>query len=465
MKSTIFLLLLTTILSQPPSDLVTDLPDYPYQNQMYSGYLTVSTTKSLHYIYHTAHQDGEHLPLLIWFNGGPYCSSLDGWAEENGPCYIEGNKFVKNPYSWNKLANMLYIESPAGAGFSILNSFIESELSMDDDIAAHDNLIAIIDFFNKFPSLRDKDLYISGESYAGIYIPMLAYEILHYNDKVSDSHKIKLKGILVGNGVADWKYDTVPAMIDFIFTHHLIGFELRKDYIKYCQKEIDEEKCNANVLKTLGLINNINVYDYLQDCQGLSNSNSIRNSYYFNYAKWAFPSSLLKSKNKHFLQIIKDENKSNGAVPCIDTSIIENYLNRIDVKKALHVDQSIKWEICNMEGYNRYRKLEKGSIYAYPYLLNKIRILIYSGDTDMAVPFNGNQAWIRNLRLPIISEWKSWRAEDLEGNVDMENIAGYRVIYKGLTFVTVKGTGHMVPQWKRKEAFHMVKRFLVDEDL
>ena len=462
-KSIIIIILISNIISEPEEDLVKDLPDYPFEKKMYSGYLNITEIKKLHYIYLESEKDSDK--LFIWFNGGPFCSSLNGWIKGHGPFVIEGNKLVKNPYSWNKLANMLYIESPAGAGFSILNSYIESELSMDDDIAAHDNLIAIIDFFNKFPSLRDKDLYISGESYAGIYIPMLAYEILHYNDKVSDSHKIKLKGILVGNGVADWKYDTVPAMIDFIFTHHLIGFELRKDYIKYCQKEIDEEKCNANVLKTLGLINNINVYDYLQDCQGLSNSNSIRNSYYFNYAKWAFPSSLLKSKNKHFLQIIKDENKSNGAVPCIDTSIIENYLNRIDVKKALHVDQSIKWEICNMEGYSRYRKLEKGSIYAYPYLLNKIRILIYSGDTDMAVPFNGNQAWIRNLRLPIISEWKSWRAEDLDGNVDMANIAGYRTIYKGLTFVTVKGTGHMVPQWKRKEAFHMVKRFLADEDL
>ena len=461
MKSTIFLLLLTTILSQPPSDLVTDLPDYPYQNQMYSGYLTVSTTKSLHYIYHTAHQDGEHLPLLIWFNGGPYCSSLDGWAEENGPCYIEGNKFVKNPYSWNKLANVLYIESPAGAGFSYINSNIESELSMDDDIAAHDNLIAIIDFFNKFPSLRDKDLYISGESYAGIYIPMLAYEILQYNEKVSDSHKIKLKGILVGNGVADWNYDTTPAMMDYIFTHHLIGFELRKEYLKYCEKEPDEEKCANCLIKISGLINNINVYDYLQDCEGLSNSNDNRNSFYFNYARWAFPNKTLQSKPKYFLQLLEEEKES---VPCIDSSNIERYFNKPEVKSALHVKSSIKWELCNMEAYNRYRMLPKGSIYAYPYLLDKIRILIYSGDTDMAVPFNGNQAWIRNLKLPIISDWKPWRAYDLDGTVDMENIAGYRTIYQGLIFTTIKGTGHMVPQWKRKEAFYMVKQFLNNED-
>ena len=456
------LLLITSIISQPLSDLVHELPLYEYQNEMYSGYLTVSSTKKLHYIYHTADFDSDHLPLLLWLNGGPYCSSLDGWAEENGPCYMEGDKFYKNPYSWNKLANMIYIESPAAAGFSYIDSNVESELSMDDDIAAHDNLIALIDFFNKFPSLKDKDFYISGESYAGIYIPMLALEILNYNNKVGDEKKINLKGILIGNGVADWKYDTTPAMIDFAFTHHLYSFEIRKEYIQVCFTEPDETKCNKIINTIMDLLEDINVYDMLQKCDGLKSDKYYNsNSYYFNYARWAFPNKTLQSKPKYFLQLLEEEKES---VPCIDSSNIERYFNKPEVKSALHVKSSIKWELCNMEAYNRYRMLPKGSIYAYPYLLDKIRILIYSGDTDMAVPFNGNQAWIRNLKLPIISDWKPWRAYDLNGTVDMENIAGYRTIYQGLIFTTIKGTGHMVPQWKRKEAFYMVKQFLNNED-
>ena len=462
MKILLSFFFISSILTQPLSDLVLELPLYEYQNEMYSGYLTVSSTKKLHYIYQTANQDGDHLPLLLWLNGGPYCSSLDGWIEENGPCYMEGDKFYKNPYSWNKLANLLYIESPAGTGFSYIDSNVESELSMDDDIAAHDNLKALIDFFNKFPSLKDKDFYISGESYAGIYIPMLALEIINYNDKVSDDKKINLKGILVGNGVADWNYDTTPAMIDFAFTHHLYSFEIRKEYVQYCVTTPIESKCNDIVEKILNLLEGINVYDMLQKCEGLKSEQYYNsNSYYFNYARWAFPNKTFQSKPKYFLQYIEEENDS---VPCIDSSNIERYFNKPEVKSALHVRTSIKWELCNMEGFDRYRRLDKGSIYAYPYILNKIRILIYSGDTDMAVPFNGNQAWIRNLRLPIISDWKPWRAADLDGKIDMENIAGYRTIYQGLIFTTIKGTGHMVPQWKRKEAFHMVKKFLNNED-
>jgi len=61
--------------------------------------------------------------------------------------------------------------------------------------------------------------------------------------------------------------------------------------------------------------------------------------------------------------------------------------------------------------------------------------------------------------LEIVSPWKSWKSDDIN------SIAGYRTIYKGLTFVTVKGTGHMVPQWKPREAFHMLNRFLAGRDL
>ena len=103
---------------------------------------------------------------------------------------------------------------------------------------------------------------------------------------------------------------------------------------------------------------------------------------------------------------------------------------------------------------------DKGSIWAYPTLLEEgIRILIYSGDTDVVVPFNGNQAWIKNLNLEIEKPWRQWRAFD-----DQENISGYVTQYKGLTFCTIKGTGHMAPQWKPKESYYMFSKFLKGEE-
>ena len=62
-------------------------------------------------------------PLVVWFNGGPGCSSLVGMLFENGPfaldCDANGG-FVRtaNPHSWHHEANVLYLEQPAGVGFA-----------------------------------------------------------------------------------------------------------------------------------------------------------------------------------------------------------------------------------------------------------------------------------------------------------------------------------------------------------
>ena len=100
-----------------------------------------------------------------------------------------------NEYSWNKKANLLYIESPGGVGFS------RGERTVyDDGNTAEDNLQAMLAFFKKFPELRKNDFYITGESYSGIYVPYLAYEIIKYNKLPSSREtKINLKGTMVGN--------------------------------------------------------------------------------------------------------------------------------------------------------------------------------------------------------------------------------------------------------------------------
>ena len=103
---------------------------------------------------------------------------------------------------------------------------------------------------------------------------------------------------------------------------------------------------------------------------------------------------------------------------------------------------------------------EKGSIWAYPTLLKEgIKILVYNGDTDVVVPFNGNQAWIKNLKLEIEKPWRQWRAFN-----DEDNVSGYVINYRGLTFCTIKGTGHMAPQWKPKESYYMFSKFINGED-
>ena len=458
LNTILFMFLIQTTKGDPLADLVTSIPEYEYKGRLFSGYLDVSNTKKFHYMFNYAHEAPEHKPLVLWLNGGPGCSSLDGWANEHGPMRLSltDGKFHLNEYSWNKAANMIYLESPGGVGFSYINSELDYELYIDDDVAASDNLKALLSFFDKFPSMKGRDFYISGESYGGIYVPTLAYNIIQHNKNLPASKKINLKGILVGNGVADWKYDTIPSSIDYAFTHHLSSYEKRMELNQYCYLEYDSSKCEKlkNEIYYQDLAG-INMYDYLRDCSVSETKNGEldANSKYYKYAKWAF----------QYKKINKDKNaelKESNGTPCFNDTLLENYMNRKDVQTALHVEAKRKWVVCSDEVSGRYVTLEKGSIWAYPTLIKEgIKILIYSGDTDVIVPFNGNQQWIKNLKLEIEKPWRPWRAFK-----DPENVSGYVINYKGLAFCTIKGTGHMAPQWKPKESFYMFSKFINGEE-
>nr|KAJ0207874.1 hypothetical protein LSAT_V11C500293590 [Lactuca sativa] len=82
-----------------------------------------------------------------------------------------------------------------------------------------------------------------------------------------------------------------------------------------------------------------------------------------------------------------------------------------------------------------------------------------SGDHDMCVPFTGSEAWTRSLGYKVIDdEWRQW-------DVD-EQVAGYLQAYdKNLTFLTVKGAGHTVPEYKPKEALAFFSRWLDGKEI
>lgn len=172
----------------PVEDLVESLPgmndDKPFPFKMYSGYLAVAgTTRNLHYMYVESQNDPANAPLMVWFNGGPGCSSMLGFLQEHGPYVIENEAttFHTNEYSWNREVNMLYIESPAGVGFSYYTE--DYDTNYTDYGVAQDNMKALLYFLIfKFPELQTNELYLSGESYAGIYVPTLAYAINDYNE-------------------------------------------------------------------------------------------------------------------------------------------------------------------------------------------------------------------------------------------------------------------------------------------
>jgi serine carboxypeptidase-like clade II len=106
---------------------------------------------------------------------------------------------VSAAYSWNRIANVLYIESPCGVGFSYSSS--KSDYITSDNQTAIDNYVFLQQFFQIYPEWSSNEFWITGESYAGIYIPTLAYQIIHNTSSPTLAANLKRGGLMLGNPV------------------------------------------------------------------------------------------------------------------------------------------------------------------------------------------------------------------------------------------------------------------------
>lgn len=163
-----------SIQSAREADRITYLPglDYDPGFDQFSGYFTVNekNQRKLFYWYVESQNDPATDPVVLWTNGGPGCSGLLGFGTEHGPFYIDRQgDITPNPYSWNKIANMLYIEQPAGVGYSYSQD--KNDYKTGDTETAADNYELILEFLRRFPERQNNPFYIASESYGGHYMP------------------------------------------------------------------------------------------------------------------------------------------------------------------------------------------------------------------------------------------------------------------------------------------------------
>ena len=130
---------------------------------------------------------------------------------------------------------------------------------------------------------------------------------------------------------------------------------------------------------------------------------------------------------------------------------LSDYVNDPETRKALHIPASTQaWQMC---GGADYHMQQEASLWIYPIMKqNGIKILFYSGDTDSAVPLGGTRKWIARLDWKVLDAWRPWFTNN--------NVSGFIEQYEGLDFVTVKGVGHLAPQWARQPVQEMITAWM-----
>ncbi|GAM23893.1 hypothetical protein SAMD00019534_070680, partial [Acytostelium subglobosum LB1] len=423
----------------------------------YTGYLTVGTSKHYFFWFIESRNNPSSDPVALFLNGGPGCSSMLGALTENGPFTVMKDttgasghdKFfvVENPYTWANVASMLYLESPAGVGFSYNT---DGNYTTGDFQTASDNMAALQEFFTLFPEFRANDLYIAGESYAGHYVPQLAGLIVSQQPSIG----LNLRGVMVGNPSFNFTVDAqfYPTFMAF---HALLSYNDYMNMSSICGGVFypASSECQAVQNELFNAFNLINPYDIYEPCVGEGPASG---------GSCFTTETALLGSSRHTVR------SSQVFIPCLDESAIEGYLNREDVQKALGVEShtvpSGQWQPCSP--IINYTQIVEDIPQMYQLLIhNGLQVLVFSGDVDSCVPYLGTSQAVAQLGYPVSSAWRPWILVD---DQKYQQVAGYVVSYSTasvnsaatLSFATVKGAGHMVSSYKPAQALALFTRFV-----
>ncbi|PPS12667.1 hypothetical protein GOBAR_AA07973 [Gossypium barbadense] len=424
-------------------DRIVKLPGQPrnVKFSQYSGYITVEAKAGRALFYWLteapAKSRPETKPLVLWLNGGPGCSSIAyGASEEVGPFRVreDGKSLRLNPYAWNQEANLLFLDSPAGVGFSYSNT--SSDIyTAGDKRTAEDAYTFLMRWLERFPNYKHRPFYIAGESYAGHYIPELSQVIVHRNEGVKNP-VLNFKGFLLGNPLLDDYYDNIGSH-EYWWNHGLISESTYKELKRSCSNDtflFPKDGCNNALSGAYEEFGNINPYNiYGPPCNAISTSN-------------------------HRLAQLPLPWRFRGNDECV-VMYTRRYMNNRRVQKALHAHLTPlrhPWTTCSSAIRRNWTDSPKSMLPIIKQLIGAgIRIWIFSGDTDAVLPLTATRYCINALSLPTNISWYAWIDEQAQ-------VGGWSEVYKGLTYVTVRGAGHEVPLTQPQRALRLFRYFLMN---
>lgn len=532
-------LLLSSTLSAPLADLVEYVPGYGRPpTPQFSGFLdatdgcdTASNGNGcyLHYWLALAEEDPLNKPTILWLNGGPGSSSIIGFLTELGPLLMNATGgLMKNPYSWTQLANVMALEAPVGVGYSYCaNQKDNSQKCINTDkFTASASRAAMVDFFvNKFPELAKNDFFITGESYAGVYIPTLTKEILD-----NAEGKVPLKGIAVGDPCTSdeaqdesmdslwygFKYGLVDEeTYDLLWNKcnirspnlmtrggkHLVAAQLNEKILAKKEELVAAAKFNgvAEVLPTLRKYAE-ELWADIKTTRNHHNGHSDDLTPECRLAQRKFLLSSSAGLSQGWSDLYIDDYSLFAPVSNKEDEDMAAWMMRDDVRKALHVEDSPsstwpeadvgfhyekEFAACNWGGDGP--KDSRSMVDFYKDIVPRLKkAYVYNGDTDPCLTYEGTRhaikqvgfteldggayrPWFYNQTgtcLHVLAEKAPLYGPGLLVQDMGPQFGGEIVNYENsFSFLTFHGSGHMVPQFRPISALHMVESLVHYKDL
>lgn len=396
--------------------------------KQYSGYFDVrDTDKHFFYWFFESRNDPKNDPLVIWLNGGPGCALDTGLLFELGPSLINSTGGINyNPFSWNANASVIFLDQPVGTGLSYGNDTVDTT-----EKAAKDFYVFLELFFRKFPEFKNNKFHISGESYAGHYIPAFAAEIISHPERSFD-----IETVLIGNGYVD-------AMLQSSFDQEMLCSGESVDPI------LDEEECEV--------MNNTLHYCLVGQYLCLTTRAPLfcgSATYFCSIAYGSFPE---KGLNPYDLRM-----NCTGSSLCYDElDAIDNYLNSDYVKSVLGVPHELVFELCKSsigEAFANSNDGLKPFISSVAKVLDYgIPVLFYAGDKDFVCHWIGynqvsNYVKYKHHEEYLKTDFEPWFSNGKE--------AGKVRGFGNFTFLRVYDSGHMVPHDQPEVSLNMLNSWL-----
>ncbi|KAI9719041.1 MAG: hypothetical protein M1812_003671 [Candelaria pacifica] len=440
----------------------TGIPDVNFDvGESYAGLLPISSapneTSKLYFWFFPSANPAASDEITIWLNGGPGCSSLEGLLQENGPFLWQYGTLapVPNPYTWVNLTNMVWVEQPVGTGFSQGTPTATSET----DVASQ-----FLGFFKNFVDtfdLQNRKVFITGESYAGYYVPYIADAMFNAND--TKYYNVQATMIYDPSTSSDSVQEEVPvvAFVDYwsgLFNLNAsFSADIHKradscgytsflnDYLVFPPKGPLPAPPNSSVpgcdifgdvFNAVSLVNPcFDIYQVATTCPLL-------------WDVLGFPGSF-------------DYLPAGGSI----------YFNRTDVKKAINAPD-IDWMECtNTDVFvNNTDNSPPSGLSVLPSVIERSqRTIIGHGSLDMILIANGTLLMIQNMTwngaqgftsAPSDEFFVPYHYESSNSTLAGSGVFGTTHTERGLTWVEVALSGHMIPQYAPSAAYRQMEFLL-----